>query len=277
MFYQRINLRKLYENLEDDMPTGFNMQAGSEADMNDEEAISSSIGAPSASIEAQPSVPLMMPKEQTVVAKGNTYAFPITKLEYDELSALATQGAGVDWKGKQPLKMLTAGKDGGAATLTLGQSQKPVYLNIYLVNNKDEQKGIALDLEEDDRYYVAWITTPAAMLSGLAVANNVGNSIKVAVKTPLIDRGGQNVEHSLQVWKDFQSESTEIVDLPGENDTSDWSQGELDDYSMPTIPSAENVTVNTEDAMNAPGTAAGFEAAVESKAMSFSNYLKTLK
>lgn len=277
MFYQRINLRKLYENLEEETPFGFDAGLGAQADMNDEDAISSSAMTPSASIEAETSAPVMMPKEQTVVSKGNTYAFPITKLEYDELTALATQGAGVDWKGKQPLKMLTAGREGGAATLTLGQSQKPVYLNIYLVNNKDEQKGLALDLEEDDRYYVAWITTPESMLSGLAVAENVGNSIKVAVKTPLIDKGGQNVEHSLQVWKDFQSDSEEIVDLPGENETSDWSQGELDDYSMPTIPSTGNVTVNTEDAMSAPGTAAGFEAAVESRAMSFSNYLKSLK
>ena len=81
--------------------------------------------------------------ERTTIEKGNTYAFPVSKEDHDALVELAKQGqgSGVEWSGKEPLKMITAGMEGPSATLTLGESQKPIYLKVYLVNNKDEQKS----------------------------------------------------------------------------------------------------------------------------------------
>jgi hypothetical protein len=171
--------------------------------------------------------------------------------------------------------MITAGTEGSSATFTLGQAQKPIYLKVYLVNNKDEQKSIPLDLEDPDRFYVAWITTPSVILNNLATATDIGNSVKVAVKTPVL-KNGQNVEHSLQVWLNFESESDQIG---AESSTTDQYASGNTDYGMPDVPAGFGIDVDT--MMGAPGTAAGFpstpeelEGFSESRAMSFEDFTR---
>lgn len=277
MFYKRIDLKKLYEaydssTMEDNMPVDFtsqqNQAASDEASMPTEDAA-----------QAEPAK-----SERVEVSKGNTYALPLGKAEVDELTNLASQGAGVEWKGTSPLKTVAGGREGEAATLTLGQSQKPVYLTVKLVANKDEQKGLSLNLEADDRYYVAWITTPAALLDNLDTATDLSNSVKVSVKTPVIDKGGKNVEHSLEVWKDEDAVSSEPTTDSNTESSEEGEEMIQTDYNMPadelamSSPTISDVNVDPNLAMEAPGTAAGFDAAVESKAVqSFEDYLRKSK
>lgn len=281
MFYRRIDLRKLYEAaddlvLSDGMPIDPTAAPKvSEPMAASAEPASSSILAP---IEGDPSVSDVTnnnksSNERVNVGKGNTYALPLTQSEVDELTKLAEQGAGTEWKSSTPLKPLAGGRESDPATMTLGQSEKPIYLTVKLVNNKDEQKSLPLSLEGDDRYYVAWITTPAALLDNLDAAIDITNSVKVAVKTPVLDKSGKNVEHSLQVWKDTDSMS---ANTSIEAATSPQTMMDMTGDEEAYTPEITDVEVDADLAMQAPGTSAGFDATVESaKAVSsFDEYLR---
>jgi hypothetical protein len=287
MFYKRIDLRKLYEamdsvSMEDSMPVDFTSSRSSEPAAN---SVESAPVSQSTEAEASTEGTVAAPKKEKVeIAKGNTYALPLGKTEIDELTKLASQGPGVEWKGTTPLKTVASGKEGEPATLTLGESQKPIYLTVKLVANKGEQKGLSLNLEADDRYYVAWITTPAALLDNLDTATDLSNSVKVSVKTPVIDKTGKNIEHSLEVWKDTDAIASATEAPAPSDDSSDYEESKEDltstNYGMPVdrefnTPTISDVTVDSNLAMEAPGTAAGFDAAVESKAISsFDDYLR---
>jgi hypothetical protein len=280
MFYKRINLRKLYEAADDLLsdgmpidPTAAPKEPGTDnIEASATEETSNNVDSSVSNVTNKSS------NEIVNISKGNTYALPLSKSDADELTKLAEQGSGTEWKSSSPLKSLMSGRDGNPATLMLGQSEKPVYLIVKLVNNKADQKAMSLSLDEEDRYYVAWITSPPALLDNLEAATDITNSIKVAVKTPAIDKNGNNVEHSLQVWKDYEDGST---DSNSTNQSTDEPQTMIDitgeeDAAKPEI---TDVEVDTDLAMQAPGTSAGFDATVESaKAVSsFDEYLKKLK
>jgi hypothetical protein len=280
MFYKRINLRKLYEAADDLLsdgmpidPTAAPKEPGTDSiEASATEETSNNVDSSASNVTNKSS------NEIVNISKGNTYALPLSKSDADELTKLAEQGSGTEWKSSSPLKSLMSGRDGNPATLMLGQSEKPVYLIVKLVNNKADQKAMSLSLDEEDRYYVAWITSPPALLDNLEAATDITNSIKVAVKTPAIDKNGNNVEHSLQVWKDYEDGST---DSNSTNQSTDEPQTMIDitgeeDAAKPEI---TDVEVDTDLAMQAPGTSAGFDATVESaKAVSsFDEYLKKLK
>jgi hypothetical protein len=290
MFYKRIDLRKLYEAADDLLLDGMPIDPTAAPKMSEPidtmtqatPVASTDQVQSSTSTEEGPSVSditnTKSGDERVNIAKGNTYALPLTQSEADELVKLANQGAGTEWKSSTPLKPLAGGRDGGPASMTLGQSEKPVYLSVKLVNNKSEQKALPLTLEGDDRYYVAWITTPDALLDNLDAATDITNSVKVAVKTPVVDKGGKNVEHSLQVWKDYEGGTSQMTSTDTSSDSSSTPQtmmditGEEDTYT----PQITDVEVDTDLAMQAPGTSAGFDATVESAraVSSFDEYLR---
>ena len=112
-------------------------------------------------------------------------------------------------------------------------------------------------------------------MDNLATATDIGNSVKVAVKTPAL-KGGQNVEHSLQVWLNFESESGQAG---SESYVSNQSAYVNTDYGMSDVPAGFGIDI---DAMTgAPGTSAGFistpeelEQFSESRAMSFEDFTR---
>ena len=182
MFYKKIDLRKLYE----------------QADLNTEAGEEVASEAP----QAAESFPKSDPEQEAInVMKGNTYAFPIGEEDYNQLTELIKSGSG-EWNSSAPLK--TINNPNSDAMLKIGGQEKPVYLKIILVKTKGERLSAPLNLEEDDRFYVALMASPEGLKSNIDTAADISNYVKVSVKTPLM-KGGKNVEHSLNMWKNFES------------------------------------------------------------------------
>ena len=92
MFYQKIDLRKLYE------------QADEPVSMDGDPGIVDSLegGEPQAA-EEFPTEEEMIKKEAVDIAKGRAYAFPVSEETYAQLNDLIAKGSG-DWMSKEPLK-----------------------------------------------------------------------------------------------------------------------------------------------------------------------------
>lgn len=262
MFYKRIDLVKLYEAYENE--GSVNQAAVDTGNMVEANPTAS----PTADVQSDDT-----PSEKVTISKGNTYAFPINNEIEEQLSKLVEQGSG-EFRTSTPIKPLLAGPDGENASMKVGGKDLPVYLIVKLVKDKDEKKALSLQLIEDDRVYVALIITPAGLDDILATMGAPTESIKVGVVTPIIQKGGSSIEHSLQIWDpdrdDEQVESDQVTDY----DDDDVADGyyDADEEDEVNDEPTEEITVDKEEVMSAPGTAAGFSN--ESKAPSFSEYLK---
>jgi hypothetical protein len=204
MFYRKVDLRKLYEAM--DEPVGMENNPG--VVMGDDNAPVET--APQAA-ESFPTPPESNPgenKEAVKVMKGMTYAFPVTQEDYNQLTQLINAGIG-DWTSSTPLK--TVSDPNSNAMMEIGGQSKPVYLKIVLAQTKGERLSAPLNLEDEDRVYVALMTSPNDLKSNLDAAVDITNYVKLTVKTPLM-KSGTNVEHSLNMWKNFQSDEETPVE-----------------------------------------------------------------
>ena len=137
------------------------------------------------------------------ILKGAAYGFPVNQEIYNQLVNLIDSGTGT-WMASEPIKPLDSGKDGDAAMLTYGGKTLPVYLMIKLHSDKGSRKAEVLNLEADDRFYVALLTSPDNLMQILKSADGIQNSVRLSVKTPMVKKG-QHLEHTIQLWKDFKS------------------------------------------------------------------------
>lgn len=276
MFYKRIDLVKLYEAYEN-------------VGLNEQETVTSN--PPQVNVEgAENTVDSNISPdggdavggkgEKVKIAQGNTYAFPMNRDTENKLHALADQGTG-EFRTSEPLKSLLGGRNSGAAEMMIGGNTLPVYLIIKIVANKEEQKSISVNLVEKDRCYVLLLITPDGLTDILDNLGGITNSIKLGVKTPMIGKSGNLVEHTLQVWDDEvvgEEEPDEEPDQMYNEEPEDAADEDIMD-AEPSQPSqvsntgTNQVSVDMDAAMEAPGTAAGFESN-ESKVPSFSEYLK---
>ena len=182
MFYRKIDLNKLYE------------QANPNTEMSGELA--------SEAPQAAESFPESDPKQEEInIMKGTTYAFPIGEEDYNQLTELIQSGSG-EWNSSAPLKRIN--DPNSDAMMKIGGQEKPVYLKIILTRTKGERLSAPLNLEGDDRFYVALMASPEGLKSNIDTAADISNYVKLSVKTPLM-KGGSNVEHSLNMWKNFES------------------------------------------------------------------------
>lgn len=175
MFYQRIDLTKLYE------------QASNQTEGAD-----------------------VAQSAKSENLKGNAYAFPVKKEEYDEIMYLINSGSG-EWVSNEPIKFLKSGRGATEpATIKVGEASKPVYLMIRLSKSKGDIISNPLVLEKEDRVYVALVISAEHLRKSLEEADNIAKSVKLPVLTPLMKRG-KNVEHSIQMWLDFEEGSPEVA------------------------------------------------------------------
>jgi hypothetical protein len=144
----------------------------------------------------------MIKKEAVDIAKGRAYAVPVSEETYAQLNDLIAKGSG-DWMSKEPLKLIQDGRGGKAATMIVGGQEKPVYLMVRLSQSKGDAKAKPLNLEAEDRIYVALLTSPENLKNYLETASNIDKHIRLSVLTPLM-KAGKNVEHTIEMWKDFQ-------------------------------------------------------------------------
>jgi peptidoglycan hydrolase-like protein with peptidoglycan-binding domain len=193
MFYQKIDLRKLYEQM--DEPVSMDGDPG---------IVNSLEGGEPQAAEEFPTEEEMAKKEAVDIAKGRAYAFPVSEEAYSQLNDLIAKGSG-DWMSKEPLKLIQDGRGGKAATMMAGGQEKPVYLMVRLSQSKGDAKAKPLNLEAEDRIYVALLTSPENLTSYLDTASNIDKHIRLSVLTPLM-KAGKNVEHTIEMWKDFQAE-----------------------------------------------------------------------
>jgi hypothetical protein len=187
MLYQKIDLTKLYE------------QASNQTEGGDNQAAESFPEGADAARSAK-----------SEILKGNAYAFPVKKEEYNEIMSLINSGSG-DWMSKEPIKFLMSGREATEpATMRVGEANKPVYLMIRLSKSKGDTTSKPLVLEKEDRIYVALVTSAENLRKNLEEADNIAKSVKLPVLTPLM-KSGKNVEHSIQMWLDFEEGSPEVV------------------------------------------------------------------
>jgi len=203
MFYQKIDLRKLYEQM--DEPVSMDGDPG---------IVNSLEGGEPQAAEEFPTEEEMAKKEAVDIAKGRAYAFPVSEEAYSQLNDLIAKGSG-DWMSKEPLKLIQDGRGGKAATMMAGGQEKPVYLMVRLSQSKGDAKAKPLNLEAEDRIYVALLTSPENLTSYLDTASNIDKHIRLSVLTPLM-KAGKNVEHTIEMWKDFQAE--EQLDVAGQEE-----------------------------------------------------------
>lgn len=203
MFYQRIDLRKLYEQAEEPV----SMDASTE----DPGIVAGDI---SQAAEDFPTDEESASKEKVNIMKGNAYAFPVTQEYYNQLIELINAGSG-EWMSPEPLKLLQSGRSGEAATMTVGGMDKPIYLMISLSQTKGDRKAKSLDLEKEDRIYVALQTSANELRNNLETASSIDNHTRLSVLTPIM-KAGKNVEHTLEMWKDFKSDE-DVVAEPQED------------------------------------------------------------
>lgn len=232
MFYKKIDLRKLYENIDTEATAGDEMPEGAVDVSQEEEAAQSG--------EAED-----LKKQKNA---GRMYAWPITQEAEDELRSLAAGGTGV-WSSSEPLKLWVNGRDGDAAMI----GDKPVYLRIKVVANRADRHNPVQS--EADREYVEYVTSSDELTKALDTAVNITNSVRVAVTTPFL-KSGKSTEHSLEMWLDHESQSGEEVmkDAIDQN-AEDMSLPPVDDVSYPTGDGKVNVDMELQ--MENPGTAAG--------------------
>lgn len=261
MFYKKLDLDKMYEAYNQ---TAINEQAEASNNMT-----------PKAAEDSEATT--NQPNEKVTIAKGNTYALPIDEELERNLHALADQGSG-EWRSSEPLQPLLYNKGQEAAMMKVGGKDLPVYLLIRLVKDKDDQRSTPLNLIEADRCYVALMITPEGLSETLDNLGDISSPTKLFVDTPVIQKGGNVVEHSIQLWeKNPTVDDEEYEDQVEEPTIEDIPDTVAEDPAMDDATNVEmegsNIKVNMEDAMSAPGTAAGFESN-ESKAPTFAEYLK---
>lgn len=213
MFYRKIDVRKLYEATDEPVQ----MEGDPGVVMGDEMVGSTTADPQAAESFEKAEEPKSDPNKEAVnVMKGRTYAFPVSKEDHDQLTQLIGEGSG-EWVSKQPLK--TIDNPNADAMMQVGGENKPVYLKIVLTKTKGERLAAPTELEDPDRVYVALNTSVNDLKSNLETATNITNYVKLTVKTPLLKRGS-NIEHSLNMWKDFESESDQDINSSENNPTN---------------------------------------------------------
>ena len=213
MFYRKIDVRKLYEAMDEPVQ----MEGDPGVVMGDEMVGSTAEDPQAAESFEKAEEPKSDPNKEAVNAmKGQTYAYPVSKEDHDQLMQLIGEGSG-EWVSKQPLKTI----NNEDAMMQVGGENKPVYLKIVLTQTKGERLAAPTKLEDPDRVYVALNTSANDLRSNLETAVNITNYVKLTVKTPLL-KSGTNIEHSLNMWKDFESEPDQDINSP-ENNSNDMS------------------------------------------------------
>ncbi len=197
MLYRKIDFRKLYEAMDDQA----DLENNPGVVMGDKNAPVET--APQAA-ESFPTPPESNPgenKEAVKVMKGMTYAYPVNQEDYNQLNQLIEAGSG-EWNSSTPLKKVS--DPNSTATMEIGGQSKPVYLKVILIQTKGERLSTPLNLEDEDRVYVALVTSPSDLKSNLDTAVDITNYVKLTVKTPIM-KSGNNIEYSLNMWKNFKS------------------------------------------------------------------------
>ena len=237
MFYKKIDLRKLYENIDSEVTAGAEMPEDAVDVSQEEEA-------------AQAGEAEDLKKQRNA---GRMYAWPISQEDEDELRSLTSAGTGV-WTSKEPLKLWVNGKDGEPAMI----GEKPVYLRIKIVANKADRHNPVESAA--DREYVEYVTSAEELVNVLDTAVNVTNSVRVSVTTPFL-KSGKSTEHSLEMWLDHESRlSDSELDAAGSIavdstvDSLDSSDSELDAVGNVAV---SNTIDDLDAQMENPGTAAG--------------------
>lgn len=179
--------------------------------------------------------------------KNALYAFPITNDLLPKLKEFAKNGQG-EWKSETPLKTIQAGADSQAAML----NGKPVYLMIKLAQSKEDKNTLPSNIDLQDRVYVVYTTTKEELDKQLDSAKSFMKRVRVSVKTP------DSKEQSLELWVEDKNDQNFIskqqnADTAGK--TSEQIKAESGQQSQPQ----EQVKINIEQQMEAPGTPAGIQ------------------
>lgn len=198
MLYRKIDLRTLYEAMDEQAE----LENNPGVVMGDKNAPVETAPQAAESFTKAPESNSGENKEDIKIMKGMTYAYPVNQEDYNQLNQLIEAGSG-EWNSPTPLKKIS--DPNSTATMKIGGQSKPVYLKVILIQTKGERLSTPLNLEDEDRVYVALVTSPSDLKSNLDTAVDITNYVKLTVKTPIM-KSGNNIEHSLNMWKNFKSD-----------------------------------------------------------------------